>query len=582
MQESLKQKVSLRWLHKILRGLGLIWSKFTHFLKNHKIWSTLIALALIAAIIFSVLHRKQVQTDSPASTEATVEQRDIKSVITGSSTIEPNKEYSITPLVSGEITEAPFEEGDVVTKGQLLYKFDTGSMETNIASADISIRKAQQSYQDTIDEVNDSYIISDVSGTVSEVFVENGDSVGSGTKIASISDTSVLKARIPFNASDSNKISVGDSAVLTLVGTGSILSGNVTQISSASQTTNGHMSICYVTIEAANPGALSSGDSVTAMIGSIACNDIGSFEPVEKKTITAKASGTLTNLYISESDAVHKGSTIGVIDTDSDSKIYSAELSLEESMLSKEKLETQLEDYSITAPISGTIITKNLTVGDTYEMNNSSVSELALIYDMSSLCFTLSIDELDVKNVKIGQSVKITADASDTVYSGVVENVSISGTTSNGVTTYPAKVRITEFDEYLLPGMNIEAEITVQNAENVLTVPINAVNRGNIVYVKGDKTDENDRAPEGFYSVQVTTGISDDEYVEIVSGLSEGNIVYVKQQTTEASSEGNSNNERNNNGGMPGGGMPGGMGGGAPGGGGGAGGRSYGGNGGGR
>lgn len=528
-----KQKSPLGFLRKIPSGIGFVFKKIGQFIKNHKVWSVIIILAIIAGIAIPVTRNKKKDDTAQVSNEATVERRDIKSVITGSSTIEPNKEYSITSLVSGEITEAPFEEGDIVTKGQLMYKFDSSSMETSITSADIGIEKAEQSYQDTLDETKDAYIKSDISGTVNEVLVKAGETVGAGTKIATVSDTSVLKAKVPFNAADASNIYTGNSATLTLVGTGSVLYGTVTHVGSASQALNGHMNVCYVTIEVRNPGAVNTGDSVTAMIGSIACNDVGKFEPTEERTITAKASGTLSALYISENDSVSKNATVGIIDMEYDSKLNSAKLSVEDSKLSKEKLENQLKDYSITAPISGKVITKNLSAGDKYEMSNSSVKELALIYDMSSLCFTLNVDELDVKNINVGQAVTITADACEgTVYNGIVENVSISGTTSNGVTTYPVKVRINDFDDYLLPGMNIEAEITVSSAENVLTVPVNAVNRGDIVYVKGNKTDDKDNAPEGYHSVKVTTGISDDDYIEITDGLSEGDSIYILRQSS--------------------------------------------------
>ena len=131
---------------------------------------------------------------------------------------------------------------------------------------------------------------------------------------------------------------------------------------------------------------------------------------------------------------------------------------------------------------------------------------------------------------------------------------------SNGVTTYPVKIRLTDFDDALLPGMNIEASITADSAKNALSVPVAAVNRGNIVYVKGEKTQEGDRAPEGFYSVKVTTGVTTDTFVEILSGLNEGDVVYAPQQQQGQQTmmfPGMSGMR----GGM-GGGMPGGMGGG--------------------
>ena len=191
-------------------------------------------------------------------------------------------------------------------------------------------------------------------------------------------------------------------------------------------------------------------------------------------------------------------------------------------------------------------------------------TEMAVIYDMSSLECELSVDELDIKNVEIGQSVIITSDAVEgKTYHGEVSNVSINGTTSGGVTTYPVTVIITDFDEDLLPGMNIDVEITTSQAKDVLAVPVTAVNRGNIVYVKGEKTDENDKAPNGYKSVRVETGVYNNEYIEIKSGLKEGDIVYTPQVQAAQSSTFPFGAMGTMPGGMSGG-MPSGMSGGMP------------------
>ena len=96
------------------------------------------------------------------------------------------------------------------------------------------------------------------------------------------------------------------------------------------------------------------------------------------------------------------------------------------------------------------------------------------------------------------------------------------------MTTYPVTIVVENDDDGLLPGMNIEAEIVTAKAEGVLAIPVDALNRGDVVYVKGKSRIENDQAPEGYGSVTVETGINDENYVEIKSGLSEGEEVYVE------------------------------------------------------
>lgn len=96
---------------------------------------------------------------------------------------------------------------------------------------------------------------------------------------------------------------------------------------------------------------------------------------------------------------------------------------------------------------------------------------LCTICDLSYLEMTLNVDELDISDVEVGQIVTITADAvEDTVYTGVVTNVSVAGNTSGGIATYPVTIRIDETDG-LRPGMNVDAEIVISSAEDVLAVP---------------------------------------------------------------------------------------------------------------
>jgi HlyD family secretion protein len=132
-------------------------------------------------------------------------------------------------------------------------------------------------------------------------------------------------------------------------------------------------------------------------------------------------------------------------------------------------------------------------------------------------------------------------------------------------------VRIDETDG-LLPGMNVDAEIVISEADNVLAIPNGAVNRNNLVLITKDSPSaanaveqENMEAPEGYVYVEVETGLSDDDYVEVVSGLQEGDTVaYIRVVSSSDDSMMNMGM-----GGAMGGGMAGGGGGGAPGGGGG-------------
>ena len=173
---------------------------------------------------------------------------------------------------------------------------------------------------------------------------------------------------------------------------------------------------------------------------------------------------------------------------------------------------------------------------------------------MRAYTFEMSIDETDITKIEIGQKVEVTADAFDgETFSGKVTNISLASSVSNGVSTYPVVVTMDSTDK-LLPGMNVSAEIVIASAENALVVPTDALMRGNRVYVKDDTvTEAQGSVPAGFRAVQVKTGLTNEDYVQITSGeLSDGDVVYLQESTVSTNMQW---------GGMGGMGGPGGMGG---------------------
>ena len=272
---------------------------------------------------------------------------------------------------------------------------------------------------------------------------------------------------------------------------------------------------------------------------------------------------------------VREGSTVGVdtalVQLSSSSltkQVKSASNSLRSAEISLDDTQRSMEDYTITSPISGTIIAKDVKVGDTVGSSSSTTEIMCIIYDLSYLEMTLDVDELDILDIQVGQKAKITADAiSDRTFEGVVTSISSAGTTSGGTTTYPVTIRIDDTGS-LMPGMNATAVIDIASAEDALSVPNAAIVRGSYVLVTESSPSAANavssmKVPDGYVYVKVTTGVSDDDYIAVTSGLEEGDtIAYAADAATRSSSD-----DQNGfpGGRMPGGGGPGG--GGAPGGG---------------
>ena len=479
------------------------------------------------------------------------------------------------------------------------------SMKNSVTKAISNVESANRTLQTAQDDLDNLTIKADGTGTVSEVLVKTGDSVAYGTKLATFYDNSSLKIQIPFNEADVSAIGAGDAAVLTIGSSGDKLSGTVESVAGATTATKAHAIVRYVTIKVANPGGLSAGEQASAVINGISCSDLGIFENYDEGFLTAKANGKISAIYLDKNDHVTTGQVIGYIESDNvtntyknaqtslrnaqldledsytkleqlvidndtyslDSSIKAAQLSVDDARLSLENANKKLEDYNITAPIDGTIIIKNKKTGDKLEQNAGSAAEpMAVIYDMSVLKVSLSVDESDIHDVKVGQAVAITADAAEGRFTGEITKVGVNGTSENGVTVYPVEITIREYGD-LLPGMNVDCVVEVESARNVLAIPVASIQRGNRVYVKGEKTEENDRAPEGYHSVSVTTGATDSVFIEIKNGLTEGQEILGAIKATGAEAQGDASARTQQMGGMPGGGMPGGGMGGPPGGG---------------
>ena len=460
----------------------------------------------------------------------TVQRRDLTASVSGTGTVTPIESYYLKPLVTGEVLEAPFEVGDRVEKGDVLYRLDAKDAEMSIQQAELTVRQAQKSYDDLAANLT---VRAGGAGVVQKVLVQRGDLVSPGTPIAEIADTSNLTVVLPFHSADAQGIAPGQSAQVTVAGTLETLPGTVESVSTADLVGTGGALVRHVKVRVSNPGALTSANSATAQVGDIACAGGANFEEALRQTVVAQASGEVTGVSVTAGSAVSAGSTlVSLGGTAAQSSLEDLSIALENARLSLQRAQDALENYTITAPISGTVIEKNVKAGD--NVNNIEAGALAVIYDLSYLKLEMNISELDLSKLHSGQLVEITADAiPGEVFEGRVDRVSINGTTTNGFTTYPATILLEDYGG-LNPGMNVSADIVVEQVENALSIPAAAVQRGDTVLVPLEGCLSPDGAtvidPTRTEERTVTLGGGDGEYVEITSGLNEGDAVLVPLQ----------------------------------------------------
>jgi len=142
-----------------------------------------------------------------------------------------------------------------------------------------------------------------------------------------------------------------------------------------------------------------------------------------------------------------------------------------------------LDQAYLTAPISGTVVEIETLPGDLVTAGTSAIK----IVDFSHLYMDISISEVDISLIELGQPVEIIFDAiSDQTYNGVVTDIAMEGSSSSGTVNYNVTAEIRNPDTKILPGMTATANIVVTQKDNVVLVPssaIRTINNQQIVYL---------------------------------------------------------------------------------------------------
>ena len=494
------------------------------FRKN---WKWMVPVACVAVLGGWFILRPDRAQDANVDVsyvQTTPEKRDLSNSLSGTGTLNPANTYNVKSLVAGKVLTSTIEEGDIVEEGTVLYTVDASDATTKAEQASITLQQAQRSYDKTVDR---QYVRAEVAGVVATLKVAKGDEVTSGQEVAVIRDSSKMVLHLEFPAADAAAFSVGQSAEVTLDGTFETLTGTVTAVTGTDTLSTGNLLTRTVTITVRNAGGLTTAQAATATINGVSCIAAKCFEYQAERTLTTLAAGTVTAINVQEGGAVNKDDIVLQISgEDLTEAIQSAAETLRSAELNMDNLQEAMNNYTVTSPISGTIIEKNAKAGDAL----TAGADLCTIYDLSYLVMVINVDELQVSDVSVGQSVQVTADAvPDKTYTGTVTRVSMKGSSNGGTTTYPVTVRIDE-TAGLRPGMNANAEIVIAEAKNALAVPNAAIVRGGYVLVTKDSpsaanADPDMTAPEGYVYVPVKIGVSDDDYTQIISGVTGNDTV---------------------------------------------------------
>ena len=520
-------------------------------------------IVVAAAVVAGVLYTKGFFGSSTASssTSYTVDKLttgDISKSVTGTGTLAAADSTAIDAPLDVTIDTVVAQAGQNVKKGDKIATVNQDdlastieTLQTDINSLDSSITKRAAS------EATAKYLTSTVSGRVKQILCASGDDANADTQkngglIVLSTDG---KMTLSVQLSKANATAVGKS--VKVVTGGHNYSGLVEALSSDGMT-------AAVTLTDDGP-KLGASAKVYTTGGTL----LGSGKlAVNRPCYVTAAAGTVADLYVEVNDSISTRTKLAYLTGIPYSDTYNDLVKSRDEYAAELKTAQDLQSAGcIAAPSDGTLKSLTVSAGNSVK-EGDSIGTLLL---QDNFVLDVSVDELDINSVSVGQDASIAVDAvSDKTFDGAVQSISQIGSASNGVTTYTVAIQMAA-DPSLKVGMNATATIVIEKHSGVLLMPIEALNtvQGKSYVWLYTGTLPTDSSQDPGTRTEVTTGLSNDNYVEVTSGLTAADQVVVvrTKSTTGTTSSSNSNSLFGGMGGMTSGNMPSGGQGGFPGGG---------------
>ncbi len=496
------------------------------FLKKN--WFKILIIILLLLMVVSSFTKKSDSTINYRTTN--VKRGDLSVSITGTGAISASESRHEFSKVASTVDEIFFDEGDEVKKGDVIAKLDSSDYEVNIKSQRNAISQAQVSKNNLNRQIANLKIVSNSNGYVGNLNLVEGMYVMPNADICTVTSSQKDEITLQFLSSSAGQIKIGDKAKVLLTGSLSYVEGVVSFIGNKISSLATGTTVVDVTIEVSDSQFALTGVSASAEI-STGINTFKSvntaqFSSIKAGTIKSETAGNLKKLYVKNGQYVKKGDLIAELEnSDLSSNLQTINLNIQNLNTQLSYSQDKLEDYTIKAPIDGTITAQSIKVGDIV----SPGTLISTISNKNEMEFKIPVDELDIAKINYDKKVKVTIDAldytKDNPIVGKISKMPLEGTTVGGVTDYYVTITIPGSDDVRI-SMNADAEIIIDEKENVLYVPVESVDKEDgesFVAVVKDGTVE---------KRNVTTGLKGLAYIEIKDGLSEGEEVVVPEQGT--------------------------------------------------
>lgn len=511
-----------------------------------KKWPALTLAAVLAAggstTYYVLAAGKETKTEEVQYTEYKVARGNIRTSISGTSQFQAQSVQDITIPADGTIKTMNLTRSMAVKKGDILLEIANPTLEANLKNAEAQLSKLERELADLQAQQGSMTIKAPISGTITFANnIDTGSSVNKQTKIGSVADASTVTVKLPVLLEEASQLAAGDTVELDVTGYLLTRTGTIRDIGSQPKAAANGARVLEITVAAENDGSLAAGMDVTGKISKngveIVSQASGKLEVAQTVSVFSKASGTIEQLLVKNGDRVEAGQTIAKLANPTlADEILAKQADVERQRAAVEEQRAKLAELTVTAPFDGVFSSdfadqkKNVLASYPVGAKATAGTTLGAVASENSLTLAIQVDELDMPQVKQGLKAVVTVEAlPGRVFEGEVTQVSTVGVTTNGVTYYDAMLTVQNSQTNELKyGMTATAEVLIQDKQNVLVVPIEALQsqRGNrfVSIKKADGTIEEQHP--------VKIGQRSKTMVEITEGLSEGDIVVIPQRRT--------------------------------------------------
>lgn len=541
----------------IKNGLGTgkltgVLSLVKNYAKKHKKITAIIIILFLVAVYSMYRSAQQAGTSGVQNTaQAEATRGSIKVTVTGTGTILPVGSENIGKDVSGTVKKIYVQNGDKVKKGDLLAELVNDSLSLQVANARLDLEKARLNLADSSTQLSYDNITAPFSGRIVSLEINTGDEVSKGAVLATLQDDSQLVFDMPVDSAAAKKVSVNQKVEVFLPDQGETVEGRV--IVKNSQPVSGYNgeNRVYLKIAVAATGNLSSG---TKAFGTLTIDgkqvdalSVSTLAWKDQTQLKATLAGKVTGLYAREGQAVRKGQRLFALNSDTAQNQHKTlQVAYEQAQLNLTDLENQLSDLAVKAPIDGIVSGMDVKEGDEIKSSgaNSGASSsdstttasngsLGKIINTGQMEVSFPVDEVDIAKVKVGQTANVTVDAlPDETFKGKVTDIAEEGVVTNNVSSFEVTILIDNPKSLLKSGMTANVTIVVAQKDNVVLIPIEALQeRGGRKFVL---TPPSEGSAQGRNMKPVTVGLTNESFAEITEGLQEGDKVLLPGQQANA------------------------------------------------